>query len=105
MSYKGKFRPQNPHKYNGDPTNIIYRSSWELKLMKYCDTTKAIVEWGSEEISIPYYSPVDGRMHRDYPDFYMKVRQKDKSLKKFIIVVKPKKDLKPPPTNPKRRTK
>tara|TARA_B100000424_G_scaffold268843_1_gene264469 strand:+ start:15015 stop:15365 length:351 start_codon:yes stop_codon:yes gene_type:complete len=73
--------------------------------MKYCDTTKAVIEWGSEEISIPYYSPIDGKMHRYYPDFYMKVRQKDRSIKKFIIEVKPKKDLKAPNSNPKRRTR
>lgn len=105
MAYSGRFKPSNPYKYKGNTDNIVYRSLWELKLMKYCDLTKAVIEWGSEEISIPYYSPIDGRMHRYYPDFYMKVRQKDKSLKKFIVEVKPKKDLKPPPTNPKRRTK
>ena len=35
----------------------------------------------------------------------MKVRQKDRSIKKFIIEVKPKKDLKAPNSNPKRRTR
>ena len=105
MAYSGRFKPSNPSKYKGNPMKIIYRSTWELKLMKYCDTTKAVIEWGSEEISIPYYSPIDGEMHRYYPDFYMKVRQKDRSIKKFIIEVKPKKDLKAPNSNPKRRTR
>ena len=105
MAYSGRFKPSNPSKSKGNPMKIIYRSTWELKLMKYCDTTKAVIEWGSEEISIPYYSPIDGKMHRYYPDFYMKVRQKDRSIKKFIIEVKPKKDLKAPNSNPKRRTR
>ena len=105
MVYKGKFRPKHPKKYRGDPTKIIYRSLWERRLMVYCDTRNSVIEWGSEEIVIPYYSPLDGRMHRYYPDFYMKVKQKDGSIKKFIIEVKPKKDMKPPPANPKKRTK
>ena len=105
MAYSGRFKPSNPSKYKGNPMKIIYRSTWELKLMKYCDNTKAIIEWGSEEISIPYYSPIDGKMHRYFPDFYMKVRQKDRTIKKFIIEVKPKKDLKAPNSNPKRRTR
>ena len=29
---KGRYKPINPSKYKGNPTNIIYRSSWELKL-------------------------------------------------------------------------
>ena len=105
MAYSGRFKPSNPIKYKGNPMKIIYRSTWELKLMKYCDNTKAIIEWGSEEISIPYYSPIDGKMHRYFPDFYMKVRQKDRTIKKYIKEVNPKKDLKAPSTNPKRRTR
>ena len=57
MRYQGKYRPSFPRKYKGDPTNIIYRSSWEYKFMKWCDITPSIEEWGSEEIIIPYISP------------------------------------------------
>ena len=88
----------------GDSYNVIYRSLWERKFMVYCDTSDAIVEWGSEEIIIPYLSPWDGRFHRYFPDFYIKVRQADGSLKKMIIEVKPKKQCSPP-KEPKRRTK
>ena len=87
MTYKGKFKPKYPTKYQGDIKEIVYRSSWELKMMKYCDTTKSIVEWGSEELVIPYLSPWDGRYHRYFPDFYIKVRTKNGSLKKYIIEV------------------
>ena len=73
-------------------------------MMKYCETTKSIVEWGSEEIVIPYVSPWDGRYHRYFPDFYIKVRSKNGSLKKYIIEVKPKHQCTPPERNPKRRT-
>ena len=73
--------------------------------MVYCDTNDKIIEWGSEEIIIPYLSPWDGRMHRYFPDFYIKVRQHDGSVKKFIIEVKPKKQCSPPEKTPKRKTK
>ena len=104
MTYKGKFKPKYPKKYQGDIKEIVYRSSWELKMMKYCDTSKSIVEWGSEELVIPYLSPWDNRYHRYFPDFYVKVRTKNGSLKKYIIEVKPKNQCTPPERNPKRRT-
>ena len=64
MAYKGVFRPNNPEKYTGDPTSIIYRSRWELILMGTLDKHPDVLKWGSEEIIIPYRSPIDGRVHR-----------------------------------------
>ena len=64
MAYKGKYKPRHPSKYKGDPTNIIYRSLWERKFMLYCDQTTNVLEWGSEEIALPYRSPIDNRYHR-----------------------------------------
>ena len=103
-AYKGIFKPNNPQKYKGNVKNIVYRSSWEKRFMNYCDRTREIIEWGSEELSI-FYRGVDGKPHRYYPDFYMKVRQSNGSLKKFIIEVKPKAQCKEPVKNPKRRTR
>ena len=104
MTYKGRYFPTNPKKYKGNPNQIVYRSLWERKVMVYCDKNDAIIEWGSEEVIVPYLSPMDGRIHRYFPDFYMKVRQADGSTKKFIIEVKPKSQCKQPVKNPKRRT-
>ena len=104
MAYSGKFLPSNITKYRGDVRKIVYRSLWERRFMVYCDNTSAILEWGSEEVIIPYTSPLDGRMHRYFPDFYIKVRQRDKTIKKMIIEVKPKIQCGPPKT-PKRRTR
>ena len=104
MAYKGKYYPSFPRKYKGDPTNIIYRSLWERKFMVYCDKNTKILEWGSEEIAIPYLSPVDGKVHRYFPDFYVKLKERTGKIKKYIIEVKPKKQLKPP-AKPKRQTK
>ena len=104
MSYKGKYYPSFPRKYKGDPTNIIYRSLWERKFMVYCDKNESILEWASEEISIPYRSPVDNRVHRYFPDFYMKVKERNGKIKRYVIEVKPAKQTKPP-AKPKRQTK
>lgn len=89
MSYKGIYRPSNPKKYKGDSQNIIYRSLWERKFMVWCDNNENVLEWGSEEIIIPYRSPVDNRVHRYFPDFYVKTRTRTGKLSKNIIEVKP----------------
>ncbi len=91
MAYSGFFRPSNPKKYMGDPKNIIYRSSWECKVMYWLDKNPDVVSWGSEELIIPYKSPLDNRIHRYFPDFVVKVRNKDGNLKTTLIEVKPKK--------------
>ena len=104
MSYKGKYYPSYPRKYKGDPTNIIYRSLWERKFMVYCDKNQNILEWASEEIAIPYSSPIDNRVHRYFPDFYMKVKEFNGKIKRYVIEVKPAKQTKPP-AKPKRQTK
>jgi len=104
MSYKGKYQPSYPQKYKGDPTNIIYRSLWERKFMKYCDLNENILEWGSEEIYVWYKSPIDRKSHRYFPDFYIKVKESTGKIKKYIIEIKPKKQTTPPP-KPKRQTK
>ena len=104
MSYKGKYYPSFPRKYKGDPTNIVYRSLWERKFMVYCDKNQNILEWASEEIAIPYRSPIDNRVHRYFPDFYMKVKETNGNIKNYVIEVKPAKQTKPP-KKPKRQTK
>ena len=105
MTYKGRYFPTNPKKYKGNPNQIIYRSLWERKVMVYCDKNPKVIEWGSEEVIVPYISPWDGKLHRYFPDFYMKVRQADGSTKKFIVEVKPKAQTKEPIKNPKRKTR
>jgi len=104
MSYKGKYQPSYPKKYKGDPTNIIYRSLWERKFMVYCDNNQNILEWGSEEIIVPYRSPLDNRYHRYFPDFYIKVKESSGKIKKMIIEIKPQKQCVEPKVQ-KRKTK
>jgi hypothetical protein len=96
MSYKGKFRPSNPKKYKGDPTNIIYRSLWELKFMNYCDKNENILIWASEELWIPYKSPVDNRYHKYFPDFYIKYKNTSGKIVESLIEIKPAKQVNGP---------
>ena len=91
MSYKGKYKLKNPQKYNGNPCNVIYRSLWERKYMVKCDTDENILEWSSEEIALPYRSPLDKKIHRYYPDFLVKERLADGTIKKYLVEIKPKK--------------
>ena len=96
MSYKGKFQPKNSQKYNGDPTKIIYRSLWERKFMKFCDDKKNILKWSSEEVIVPYRSPIDNRMHRYYVDFLVTSINRNGIKETLLIEVKPKRQCKPP---------
>jgi len=104
MSYKGRYQPNNPLKYKGNFRNIIYRSLWELKFMKYCDSNPNILEWGSEEFCLPYRSPLDNKVHRYFPDFYIKVRESTGKIKRMIIEIKPQKQCVEPKVQ-KRKTK
>ena len=103
MAYSGLFKPRNPQKYIGDPNNIVYRSSWEVKVMSYLDLNDDILSWASEELTVPYKSPIDGKWHRYFPDFLVKMRTRDGQLKTLMLEVKPKKETTPPP-KPKRIT-
>lgn len=96
MAYKGKFRPLNPQKYLGDPTNIVYRSRWELKFMMWLDSHSSVVQWGSEELIIPYRSPIDNRIHRYFPDFIVKKKNTQGNLDTVVIEIKPKAQTSPP---------
>ena len=104
MAYSGKFNPINPGKYLGDYKNIVYRSSWECRVMNWLDKNPNIINWGSEEVVIPYISPIDKRPHRYFPDFFIKVRTRDSSIKTMIVEIKPERETKPP-KNQKRITK
>jgi len=103
MAYRGIYKPENPKKYIGDPRKIVYRSLWERKMFRYCDTNTKVLKWASEEIAIKYYNPVKKRAANYYPDVYMEYIDADNKKKKVLIEIKPLKETKPPVY--KRRTK
>jgi hypothetical protein len=89
--YKGKYMPRKPEKYRGDPSLCFYRSLWERRMMVFCDENDSVIEWSSEEVIIPYISPLDGRRHRYFVDFWVRLRKPDGSVEECLIEVKPKK--------------
>ena len=105
MAYKGRYRPTNIEKYKGDPTKIIYRSSWELKFFRYIDRHPDIIWWQSEEISIPYISPIDGKPHRYYPDVVLQRRVGEDKYEIVMIEIKPEKQTRAPDLSKRNATK
>jgi len=102
-NYKGWFKPNNPGKYKGDPSNIVYRSTWEVRVMKWLDEHPQVIWWGSEELPIPYISPVDKKKHKYFPDFIAKMKLKDGKVMTYIIEVKPLAQTKMPTQKKKTR--
>lgn len=101
---QGYFRPIHPEKYIGNPQNIVYRSSWELRFMKWCDESTNVIQYGSEEFFIPYRSPVDNKTHRYFPDFLIKIQEQSGEIKTYLIEIKPQRQTVQPKV-PKRKTK
>lgn len=107
MAHKGRFTPRNPTKYLGNPANIIFRSGWERTFMEYCDTRSDVLQWGSEELIVPYYFAGDSKWHRYYPDFVLNVQTKTGEKQTWMVEIKPSAQVKHPGTktysNPRRQ--
>jgi len=96
---QGYYKLTNPEKYIGDPSKIIYRSSWEYRFCVYCDTSDTVVRWSSEPVGIKYVSPLDNpaenKTHTYYVDFYLRVKEGDKEVD-YLAEVKPEASLAKP---------
>nr|DAI10683.1 MAG TPA: head completion protein [Caudoviricetes sp.] len=107
MAYQfrqGFFQPKFPEKYQGNPNQIVFRSSWERKLMYKLDLTKEVISWASEEVAIPYFDPVTNKMRRYFIDFLVTYRGKNDEIYKLAIEVKPYSQT-IPPQPPKNKNK
>lgn len=84
----GQYVPANTEKYlgNGKP---IYRSSWELAFMRFCDNHTSITQWSSEPMRIPYIHPLTGKRTTYVPDFLIQYQDKFGNVKTELIEVKP----------------
>jgi len=96
MAYKGKYTPTNTSKYRGDSTNIIYRSLLERRFMVYCDTNATVKWWASEELYIPYVSPIDGKWHRYFVDFVIGIADASGVEQTIMVEIKPYRQCKAP---------
>lgn len=92
---QGYYSLKYPDKYIGDRSKIIARSSWEGKFMNWCDNHPGVLKWSSEPVAIPYVSPLDGRMHKYYVDFFVQM-EKDGKPEGWLIEIKPKAQTKMP---------
>lgn len=93
---QGKWTPKHPEKYEGNVTNIFYRSSWELKFMNWVDSNYSILMWSSEETVVPYRSPIDSKPHRYFLDFKIKVKNSNGEIKTYLVEIKPDAQCRPP---------
>jgi len=88
--------PRYPEKYEGNPTTIIARSSWEIRFANWCDMNSSVVKWSSEETVVPYRCGTDNKLHRYFLDFKIQVRNKDGLIKTYLVEIKPDGQTKPP---------
>ena len=92
--------PKNPNKYKGDVNNIWVRSNWEKKILRWLDTDPNVIEYSSEELKIPYISPIDNKYHNYYPDMIAKIKSKNKIIT-YVIEIKPYNQTIEPPVRKK----
>ena len=97
---QGVFTPVNKSKFLG--ASAIYRSGLELKFMRFCDSNQNVIKWGSENVIIPYISPLDGRAHKYYVDNFVIIKEGEQ-IKKYLIEIKPSKQTVPPVTKYKKK--
>lgn len=94
---QGFFIPKKPLKVinimeTSEPQPIVYRSGWEKQFAEWCDSTDAIIRWGSEVIRILYKDPIRNKMSFYTPDFYIEYIDNEKKLRKVLIEIKPLKE-------------
>jgi len=97
--YQGEFTPKNPKKCINltlGGQKPFARSSWEMRLMNWCDSNKNVISWGSEIIKVPYIFEIDQKLHNYYPDIWCKIKDKDGLVQTYLVEVKPDKQQKKP---------
>ena len=92
MAYKGKYKVKNTSKYDGNPTNVIFRSLWERQFFRWCESNNEVVKWSSESVVVPYICKTDNKLHRYFTD----VKVKFKNGKTYLIEIKPEIQTQPP---------
>ena len=101
---QGYYTPRHPEKYVGNVNKIVYRSSWEQKLNIFLDNNPNILLWSSEPFAIPYLKPTTQQIHKYYPDYWIKYRNKKGEIVQEVIEVKPSKQkTRSRSRNPKQR--
>jgi len=92
---QGIFVPNNQDKFIG--SKATYRSGLELKFFRFCDNNSNVLQWGSENIVVPYKSPLDNRYHKYYVDNFVVIKEGDE-VRRYLVEIKPYKQTKKPQT-------
>lgn len=100
---QGLYRPQNLKKCMNTSKSCVYRSSYELKFMRFCDNNPNVIKWGAEPIAIPYLNPLDNKVHRYFPDNIIFIKEGEEIVK-YLIEIKPSRET-APPNNKNRKNK
>lgn len=56
--------------------------------MVWCDKNPNVLKWGSESVIVPYYSPLDNKMHRYFVDNVLVIKE-GTAIKKYLVEIKP----------------
>lgn len=93
---QGYYEVINTDKYRGDVKKVRYLSSWEYDICVYFDKNPNVLEWNSEDIVIPYYSPADKKKRRYMVDFWVKYKDRNGNIKQELVECKPYAQTQPP---------
>lgn len=85
---KGAYSLKNPEKYIGSGSPV-YRSSWEIAVMRMCDENPSIQQWASEPVKIPYRDPLTGKQSVYVPDFLVMFVDRNQKQHAELWEVKP----------------
>jgi len=105
MGYSGRYQVKDKAKYRGDFSSVVYRSLWEKAVFQWCDKNEQVKGWSSEEVIVPYRSPIDGKIHRYYPDVVVHKRDGTGQPQTIMIEIKPSSQCRPPDIKNKNKTK
>lgn len=98
------YHPIFPNKYIGKDLPIM-RSEWERQFSRWCDMNPNVIQWSSEPFPINYYDPVRRKSRRYYPDFLIKVKDKEGKEMVYCVEVKPYKEITAPKNNNRKSEK
>lgn len=98
----GYYRPHNVEKFEG-VSRCVYRSSWELKFLKWVDYNDKVKKVYYERVVLPYICKTDNKLHKYYVDCKITMEEKT-GLKDYLIEIKPFRQT-IPPTQSKRKKK
>lgn len=98
---KPQDKTMNSFIVENDKIFLKYKSSLELKAIRYADFNKFVSSFSLEPFAIKYIKPTTGKYHRYYIDLFLEFS----NGQKFLVEVKSSSETKPPRKPNKKTTK